>query len=117
MKPIAIRQNEFEQEVLKTDGLVIVNFWAPWSRPCRIVFTVLEVLGERLKGQVKIVTVNADKYPDLAKEFGVVRIPTLLFFSFGKIVDREEGLSSVKFLEDRIQRLTPVAPESCTYQC
>jgi thioredoxin 1 len=113
MKPKEISDKEFEQEVLNADGLIIVDFWAPWSRPCRIVLPVLEVLGERYNGQLKIVTLNVDKYPELTKEFGIVRIPTILFFTGGKVVDRDEGISSVKYWEAQIQRLLPV-PECNT---
>lgn len=113
MKPIAINDREFEQEVLKSDGLVIVDFWAPWSRPSRIVLHELEVLGERHNGQLKIFTLNVDEYPELTKEFGIVRIPTLLFFAGGKVVDKTEGISSVKYLETNIQRLLPM-PECST---
>ncbi|MBI4547423.1 MAG: thiol reductase thioredoxin [Ignavibacteriae bacterium] len=113
MKPRAISDREFEQEVLKSDGLVIVDFWAAWSRPCRIMLSILEVFGERYNGQLKIVTLNVDKYPELTKEFGIVRIPTILFFSGEKVVDKDEGIGSVKYLEARIQRLLPV-PECNT---
>ncbi len=108
MIPRAISDKEFEQEVSKSDGLVIVGFWAPWSRPCRIVLPILEVFGERYNGQLKIVMLNVDKYPELTKEFGIVRIPTILFFAGGKVVDKDEGISSVKYWEARIQRLLPV---------
>ncbi|MBI4547024.1 MAG: thiol reductase thioredoxin [Ignavibacteriae bacterium] len=108
MKPRPISDREFEQEVSKSDGLVIMDFCAPWSRPCRIVLPILEVLGERYNGQLKIVTLNVDKYPELTKELGIVRIPTILFFLGGKVVDKGEGISSVKYLEARIQRLLPM---------
>jgi len=108
MKPRSISDREFEREVLDSDGLAIVDFWAPWCRPCRIVLLILEVLAERYNGQLKVLTLNVDKYPELAKELGIGRIPTLLFFLGGKVVDRDEGLTSVRYLEAKIQRLVPV---------
>ena len=113
MKPRTISDGEFEREVLNSDGLIIVNFLAAWSRPCRIVLTVLGVLGERYNGELKIVTLNVDKYPELVKEFGIEEIPTIFFFEGGKVVDKAEGISSVKYLEARIQRLLPI-PECNT---
>ncbi|MBI1770345.1 MAG: thiol reductase thioredoxin [Bacteroidetes bacterium] len=108
MEPRSIIDAEFEQQVLNAEELVIVNFWASWSRPSRVVFPILEVISDRYNGELTIVMLNVDKNKQLVKEFVIERIPTLLFFAGGKVVDKAEGISSVKYLEAQIQRLLPV---------
>ena len=112
MKLTAIKDSEFEREVLNAGGLVIANLWAPWSRPSRIALSILEQIGDRHAADLKIVTVNVDKNEKTAKDFGVNKIPTLLFFEGGKLVDRAHGISSLKYLEARINLLisTPASP-------
>src|SRR6266571_3769657 len=105
MKPIPISETEFEEQVLHADGLVIVNFWAPWSRPSRIVLPMLDAVAARQIGGLKLVLVNVDKNHKATKTFGIERIPTILFFMAGKVVDKAEGISSIKYLQERIQRL------------
>ncbi len=108
MKPRAISDREFEREVLNSDSLVVVHFWAARCRPCRIVLPILAVFAQGYRGQLKVLTLNVEKYPELARELGIERIPTLLFFLGGKVLDREEGFSSLRYLEAKIQRLVPV---------
>ncbi|TLY32219.1 MAG: thioredoxin family protein [Ignavibacteria bacterium] len=112
MKLTAIKDSEFEREVLNAGGLVIANLWAPWSRPSRIALSILEQIGDRHAADLKIVTVNVDKNEKTAKDFGVNKIPTLLFFEGGKLVDRAHGISSLKYLEARINLLisAPASP-------
>jgi thioredoxin 1 len=113
MKPRTISDGEFEREVLNADGLIIVNFLAAWSRSCRSILRVLDVLGERYNSELKILTLNVDKHPELVKEFSIQKIPTIFFFEGGKVVDKAEGISSANNLEARIQRLLPI-PECDT---
>ena len=108
MKPRAISDSEFEQEVLNVNGLVIANLWAPWSHPSRIVLSVLEEIGDRHAADLKIVTINVDKNEKTIRDYGVDKIPTLLFFDGGKIVDRAHGISSLKYLEAKISLLKSV---------
>ena len=108
MKPTAISDSEFEREVLNADGLVIASMWAPWSHPSRIVHSILEEIGDRHAADLKIVTVNVDKNEKTVNDFDVDRIPTLLFFDGGKLVDRADGISSLKYLESRISQLISV---------
>lgn len=108
MKPLGISDAEFEREVLCTDGLVLVYFWTSWSRFCRRMLPVLNIMGDHHNGDAKIVTLNVDKNPKIAGEYGVERIPTIFFFTAGKIVDKLNGVTSSQHLDARIQRLLPV---------
>lgn len=108
MEPLGISDAEFEREVLYTDGLVLVYFWASWSRFCRVMLPVLNIIGDHHNGDAKIVTLNVDKHPKIAEEYGVEKIPTIFFFAAGKVVDRLNGVTSSEHLDARIQRLLPV---------
>lgn len=109
MKPITITDQSFEQEVLKSDTLTIVDFWAPWCGPCRMIAPVLDQIAEAFSGQIKIVKLNVDENSATARRFGIVSIPTLLFFKDGEQVDKLIGAVPRHQLETRVRRLLPVA--------
>ena len=84
--------NNFEQEVLKTTEPVLVDFWATWCGPCRLIAPFVEELAEELKGTVKVGKVNVDEEMGLAIKYRVEAIPTLILFKDGQPVKRSSGL-------------------------
>jgi thioredoxin 1 len=94
----------FEQEVLKSEKPVLVDFWAPWCGPCRAVGPVVEDLAEAYKGRVKVGKINIDDNPKTATTYGVMSIPTLILFNKGDIMDKLVGLSPKERLEGLIKK-------------
>lgn len=84
-----VNEENFKDEV--SLGLVLVDFWAPWCAPCRMVSPVLEELQKELTGKLKIIKVNVDENPQISSEFGVTSIPTIMIFKNGQMVDRRVG--------------------------
>ena len=91
MSVIHIDRNNFQSEVLDSDRPVLLDFWAPWCTPCRMVGPILdEIAGER--SDIKVAKVNVDEQPELAGQFGVMSIPTVIFLKDGKEIDRKVGV-------------------------
>ena len=90
-KPTEVTDGTFETEVLKADKPVLVDFWAPWCGPCRMVAPVVEELSEEYSGKVKFLKLNTDDNVNTAATFGIRSIPTLLMFKGGKPVDQIVG--------------------------
>lgn len=88
-----ITRKTFEEEVLKSDKLVIVDFWAAWCAPCRVMCPMLEELSQE-NPNIKVVKVNVDDEPEIAEKYDVMSMPTLLFFDRGKVVEESIGLVS-----------------------
>ena len=90
MSVIHIDRNNFQSEVLDSDRPVLLDFWAPWCTPCRMVGPILdEIAGER--SDIKVAKVNVDEQPELAGQFGVMSIPTLVVMTEGRIVQQAMG--------------------------
>lgn len=87
MSAININKNNFQNEVMNSDKPILLDFWAPWCAPCRMVApTVEEIASERV--DIKVGKINVDEQPELANKFGIMSIPTLVVMKNGKIVQR-----------------------------
>jgi thioredoxin 1 len=103
--PVNIDEASFDAEVKQHDGLVLVDFWAPWCGPCKIIAPVLEEIASEQGSGVKIAKVNVDENQSLAGQYGVRSIPTLLFYKGGEVVDQLVGAHPKDRLMAKIQEL------------
>lgn len=90
-KYVTFTDQNFESEVLGSGQPVLVDFWAPWCGPCRMLGPVIEELADEFEGQVRVGKLNVDENPEMAQRFGVRAIPTMLFFEGGRVVDQTVG--------------------------
>ena len=104
MQPKNISDSEFDQEVIKSDIPVFVDFWAEWCGPCKIVAPVLDELAKEYDGKVKFVKVNVDEHPANAGKYGVQSIPNMKIFKGGNIVDEIIGAAAKEQFKQAIDK-------------
>lgn len=90
MSAVNINKNNFHDEVIRSDKRVLLDFWAPWCGPCRMVVPLVEEIAEE-RPDIKVCKVNVDEQPELASQFGVMSIPMLVVMEDGKIVNKAIG--------------------------
>ncbi|MDA8171098.1 MAG: thioredoxin [Nitrospiraceae bacterium] len=102
---VAVTSATWDSEVLKSDGLVMVDFWAAWCGPCRIIAPTVEELAGEYAGKLKVAKLNTDENPDVASKYKIMGIPTLIFFKGGEKVDQIVGAVPKPQLKAKIDAL------------
>ncbi|MDF1875918.1 thioredoxin [Sulfurimonas sp. SAG-AH-194-I05] len=102
-KYLELTSSDFEATL--SEGVSLVDFWAPWCGPCRMIAPIIEELAEDFEGKAKICKVNTDDEQEIAVKFGIRSIPTIMFFKDGEMVDQVVGAQSKQALADKINGL------------
>jgi thioredoxin 1 len=111
-QPIHVNDSEFEEKVLKSPLPVVVDFWAPWCGPCKMIAPALEKIAGEYAGKLTIVKVNTDQNPEWAMKFGVQGIPTMLFIAQGQVRDRMVGAGHAAMIKARVEALLKVVVQA-----
>lgn len=107
-EPVHVTDAAFEEQVLKSALPVIVDFWAPWCGPCKMVAPILDKIAKEQAGNLVVAKVNTDENPEWATRFGVQGIPTMLFVANGKIVHRQVGAMPEGMLREVLNQFMEV---------
>jgi len=99
MSEINLTSQNFEEEVLKSEGVVLVDFWATWCGPCKMIAPVLSEIAEEYEGKVKVGKVNIDEQQNLAVKYQITSIPTLMLFKNGEVINMTVGFRSKSEIE------------------
>jgi thioredoxin 1 len=111
MLEITLTKENFEAEVLQATMPVLVDFWAPWCGPCKVVGPVIAEIAQEYAGRVKVGKVNVDEQPDLAQEFGILSIPTMKFFHAGQAVDELIGAAPKDMIVGKLEKMMTATTE------
>lgn len=101
---ISVTESNFTEEVLNSEVPVLVDFWAPWCGPCRMVAPVVEEIAVQYEGELKVVKVNTDENPQIASQYGIRSIPTLMIFKDGEKVDMVVGAVPKSTLSNTLEK-------------
>ena len=107
--PVHVTDDAFEKTVLQSSTPVIVDFWAPWCGPCKMVAPILDKLAQEYDDKIVVAKVNTDDNPEWAMKYGVQGIPTMLFVADGKIVHRQVGAMPERMLREAVSQFLEVA--------
>lgn len=102
---VKVTSQTWEQEVLKSPGTVMVDFWAAWCGPCQMIAPTIDELAVEYAGKLKVGKLNTDENPEIAGKYQIMGIPTLLFFKDGKLVDKIVGAASKKQFKQKIDSI------------
>jgi len=111
-EPIHITDEAFEKVVMQSPLPVIVDFWAPWCGPCKMIAPTLEKLAKEQEGKLIVAKINTDEHSEWMQKFGIQGIPTLLFVSGGKVVHRQVGALPERMLRDVVTQFMEVISQS-----
>jgi thioredoxin 1 len=101
---IEFTDKNFDQEVLKNDKAVLVDFWAPWCGPCRTMGPIIDELAKETGDKYKVGKINVDEQPDTASKFGIMSIPALKIFKGGRVVKEFVGVQSKNVLQEALEK-------------
>ncbi|MBM4168219.1 MAG: thioredoxin [Ignavibacteria bacterium] len=104
MKPVELTDKNFESEVVKSEKPVLVDFWAAWCGPCKMIAPIVEELATELSGKLKVGKVDVDVNQQVAQQFGIRSIPTLLVFKGGRVVDQIVGAVPKNVLTEKVSK-------------
>ena len=102
MAVITITKENFDEEVIKSPVPVLLDFWATWCGPCRMLSPIVDEIANEVEGSAKVGKINVDEQPDLAQQFGIMSIPTLVFMKNGEITAKEVGVRSKQVILDKL---------------
>ncbi len=105
VEPRHVTGEEFESVVLQAELPVVVDFWAEWCGPCHAIAPAVAQLAREYEGRVLVTKVNADDYPEILMNYGIMGIPTLIYFKGGKEVERVVGLNNYGTLKNKLERV------------
>ncbi|MFQ6002889.1 MAG: thioredoxin [Candidatus Zixiibacteriota bacterium] len=103
--PVELNDGNFESQVLKSDLPVLIDFWAPWCGPCRMVGPIVEEIAKDYEGKLKVGKLNVDESSQTASKYGIMSIPSLLFFKGGKVIDQIVGAVPKKQFIEKIDKI------------
>jgi thioredoxin 1 len=104
MKPVELTESNFDQEVIKSDLPMLIDFWAEWCGPCKVIAPIIEELANEYEGKLKVGKVDVDSHQQIAMQYGIRSIPTLLIFKKGKVVEQIIGAAPKKVLADKLSK-------------
>ena len=103
--PIEVNDSNFEELVLKSDLPVIVDLWAEWCGPCRMIHPILDKISKDFEGRAVVTKLDVDSNPEISTKYGVRNIPTVLFFKNGEVVDKQVGAVSEKQYLNKLEAI------------